>query len=178
MSKDEVFQATTISRGRKRGLDFEPYLDGLYGYALALSRNDVDAKDLVQETYVRAIQAVQRLRNDSNVKAWLFTILRNIWINQCRRRPTVSLDTNPEEEEAYIPDPAADPHDLFVLGENRERVQNAIQRLPANLCEIILLREYEELSYREIADVLSCPIGTVMSRLKRARLRLRTLLSE
>src|ERR1700755_1564457 len=98
LCREAVFQtATFISEDQLRVLDFGPYLNGLYGYAIALSRNKVDAEDLVQETCVRAVGALGRLRSDSNVKAWLFTILRNIWINQCRRSQTVPLAINLEE---------------------------------------------------------------------------------
>jgi RNA polymerase sigma-70 factor (ECF subfamily) len=179
MSKDGEFQMTTlIARDHKCDLDFEIYLDALYGYAMILSRSNVDAEDLVQETCMRAIQSKGRLRSDSNVKAWLLTILRNVWINQCRRPITVTLDAHPEKEVDNEVISTADPHTLFVVSEERMRVSSAVQRLPTYLRELILLREYEELSYQEIADVLHCPIGTVMSRLSRARSTLRAYLSE
>jgi RNA polymerase sigma-70 factor (ECF subfamily) len=73
-------------------------IDGLYGYALVLTRNHAEAEDLVQETYVRAIRAMGRLNSDSNVKGWLFTILRNIWLNQLRRQRTARIVAIDEEE--------------------------------------------------------------------------------
>jgi RNA polymerase sigma-70 factor (ECF subfamily) len=156
------------------------HIDGLYSYALALSRNRVDAEDLVQETYVRAIPAVRRLRKERNVKSWMFTILRNIWLNQLRRprvavpMPGTDLDQLQPEFRAPI---AKDPHSLLLTSQDQDQVRQAISRLPVESREIILLREFEDLSYQEIAGVLKCPIGTVMSRLGRARSKLRELLS-
>jgi RNA polymerase sigma-70 factor (ECF subfamily) len=161
------------------GTDLTEYLDGLYSYALVLSRNRSEAGDLVQETYLRAIRAAERLRADSNVKSWLFTILRNIRFNQLRQRRIapeagdVDLDTISANSAA---DAAKDPHAAYVSGVEREQVRNAVQQLPLEFREIIILREYEELSYREIAVILECPTGTVMSRLSRARSKLRGLL--
>src|SRR5258708_18532055 len=156
------------------------HLDGLYSYALVLSRNHAEAEDLVQETYVRAIQAMGRLRAGSNIKGWLFTILRNIWFNQLRKQRN---DPQMVEIEVWdnlansIAAPSKDSHDLYVSKMETKHVRAAIQELPVEFREIILLREYEDLSYQEIADVLGCPVGTVMSRLGRARAKLRTLLA-
>jgi len=156
------------------------YIDGLYSYALALTRNRSDAEDLVQETYARAIPAMKRLRTESNIKSWLFTILRNAWLNQLRQ-PHNSLQLSETDIDQYPADvnrgDRTDPHSLLELRTDQERVQKAIEQLPANFREIILLREYEGLSYQEIARLLNCPVGTVMSRLGRARSRLRRLLS-
>jgi RNA polymerase sigma-70 factor (ECF subfamily) len=156
------------------------HIDGLYGYALVLTRNHADAEDLVQETYVRAIQAVSRLRPDSNIKGWLFTILRNVWLNQLRKRRSgpqfIDVDTEAGPA-ADLAAPTKNSHDLYVSKLEKEQVQAALQQLPLEFREIILLREYDELSYQEIATVLDCPAGTVMSRLGRARTMLRRLLS-
>lgn len=156
------------------------HIDGLYSYALVLTRNRTEAEDLVQETYVRAIRAMARLRAESNVKSWLFTILRNIWLNQLRQRRTapqvVEMDVDGSNIGIRV-ETSADPYSLYVSEMDRLQVRGAIQQLPAEFREIILLREYEELSYQEIASILDCPVGTVMSRLARARTKLRTLLS-
>lgn len=156
------------------------HIDSLYSYALVLSHNRSDAEDLVQETYVRAIPAMERLRTGSNVKSWLFTILRNVWRNQLRQRrsaPPVA-DINIDHYSTDISAGAAkDSHSLLVRKMEREQVRGAIEQLPTEYREIILLREFEELSYQEIARVLDCPAGTVMSRLGRARTRLRKILS-
>jgi RNA polymerase sigma-70 factor (ECF subfamily) len=154
------------------------HIDGLYSYALVLTHNRSEAEDLVQETYVRALGAMGRLRADSNVKSWLFTILRNIWFNQLRQQRTAKLVALDGEEGAVnIAEPAKDPYAFYVGKIEHEQVRQAIQQLPADFREIILLREFEELSYQEIATILGCPAGTVMSRLARARASLRKLLS-
>ena len=146
---------------------------------MVLSRDRAEAEDLVQETCVRALQAVGSLRPGSNVKSWLFTILRNIWLSQLRRRRTAPKMIELDQSIADIAaEPSKDPHALYIGKVEREQVHEAIQRLPVEFPEIILLREYEELSCPEIAVVLGCAAGTVMSRLGRARSRLRVLLSD
>jgi RNA polymerase sigma-70 factor, ECF subfamily len=157
-------------------------IDGLYNYALALSRNHAAAEDLVQETYVRAMRALSWLRAGSNLRAWLFTILRNVWLNQLRKRARDPQFIRIEDCDGRLADGMAeastDAHDIYVSDIDAGRVQGAIERLPIKLRKVILLREYEDLSYSEIASVLECPAGTVMSRLARARTMLRALLSE
>lgn len=155
------------------------HIDGLYGYALVLTQNRTDAEDLVQETYVRAIRAMGRLRPDSNVKGWLFTILRNIWLNELRqrRRAPEIVDVEADERTSNLVDESMkSPYEEYVGNLEQRHVREAIQQLPEEAREIILLREWEELSYQEIATVLDCPLGTVMSRLARARSKLRDLL--
>ncbi len=156
------------------------YIDGLYGYAVVLTRNHAEAEDLVQETYVRAMQAMARLHADSNMKGWLFTILRNLWLNQLRRARNGPQMIEMEDEYSIantVAEPSRNSHDLYVSKMETEQVRAAIQELPVKFREIILLREYEDLSYQEIASVLDCPLGTVMSRLRRARTKLRILLT-
>jgi RNA polymerase sigma factor (sigma-70 family) len=113
---------------------------------------------------------------DSNVKSWLFTILRNTWLNQLRQRKTVpdivELDSDEHGANRAV-DSSKDPHAAYVSDLEREQVRHAIEQLPLESREVILLREYEELSYEEIAAMLQCPVGTVMSRLARARSKLR-----
>jgi RNA polymerase sigma-70 factor, ECF subfamily len=166
----EVMEDTTLSR----------YMDGLYAYAMVLSRNPALAADLIQDTYVRALKAKEGLRPDSNVKSWLFTIMRNIWLNQLRHEragPTIAeLDSDENLADVSVATTEG-PLELYLRKQQRERVRAAIQQLPVEFREIIILREYEELSYSEIANVLQCPMGTVMSRLARARARLGDLLS-
>jgi RNA polymerase sigma-70 factor (ECF subfamily) len=174
-----------MSLGPRQGhpqttVDLSEYVDGLYSYALILSRNRTEAEDLVQETCLRAIRAMGRLRPDSNPKSWLFTILRNVWFNQLRQWRTspdiVELDLDGDGPNKAA-DNAKDPLASYVSNIEQQQVRAAIQQLPLEFREIIILREYEELSYQEIAAVLECPQGTVMSRLARARSKLRDLLS-
>jgi RNA polymerase sigma-70 factor (ECF subfamily) len=147
------------------------YLHGLYSYAFVLSRNQADAENLVQETYVHAVRAMGGLRADSK-KSRFFTILRNIWLDQRKGR------SGPHIIEANLDESLADgSYDLQVSTMERERVRAAIQMLPVEFREIIVLREYEQLSYEEIGSIVGCPAGTVVSRLEKARSKLRILLS-
>jgi RNA polymerase sigma-70 factor, ECF subfamily len=120
-----------------------------------------------------------RLRPDSNVKSWLFTILRNIWLNQLRQRKIapdmVGLDADEQVANRAV-DSSRDPHAAYVSDLEGEQVRHAIEQLPLEFRGVILLREYEQLSYENIAAMLECPAGTVMSRLARARSKLRDLL--
>jgi RNA polymerase sigma-70 factor (ECF subfamily) len=156
------------------------YMDGLYSYAMVLTGDATVAADLVQETYVRATESTGPLREDSNVKASLYTILRNIGLKQVRQRrtrprlPEMDADENTAD---LVIETAKDPHGVYVSKVEVKQVREAIMRLPLKLREVILLREYGELSYQEIATLLDCPLGTVMSRHARARSKLRTLLS-
>lgn len=165
--------------GRANTLGIE-HIDGLYSYAMVLTRNSMDAEDLVRETYLRALPAMAKLLADSNIQVWLLTILRNVWLNQLRKwrncPQVVEIDTDTGVINS-VGSPAKDSHDLYASQLETQRVRAAIQRLPLTFREIILLREYEELSYRQIAAVLNCPLGTVMSRLRRARVELSTLLT-
>jgi RNA polymerase sigma-70 factor, ECF subfamily len=156
------------------------YMDSLYAYAMVLSRNPALAADLVQDTYVRALRAKGSLRPDSNLKSWLFKILRNVWLNYLRHErsaPKIAEFDSDENLADVCVATCENPHDLYVTQLQREQVRSAIQKLPIEFREIIILREYEELSYNEIANVLHCPVGTVMSRLARARSKLGALLS-
>ena len=157
------------------------HLDALYSYALVISRNPTVAEDLVQETCARAIRAMGSLREDSNVKSWLFTILRNIWLNQLREQRVapklVELDVDESIADVAVAT-TEDPLTSYINKVEQQRVRQAIQQLPVHFREIIVLREFEELSYEEIATLLNCPAGTVMSRLARARAKLRDLLLE
>lgn len=155
------------------------HIDSLYSYALVLTRNRIEAEELVQETYGRALKGMVRLKAESNVKSWLFTILRNIWLNQLRYRRTVpqAVEMELDGSNAGISIEAShNPHAIYLSEMERTLAREAIQRLPPEFLEVILLREYEELPYQEIATILECPIGTVMSRLARARSKLRILL--
>ena len=152
------------------------HIDALYGYALTLTRDTTEAEDLVQETYVRAARATNRPDIDSNLKGWLFVIMRNAWLNQIRHKKSgplfVELETNESTHEAQD-----NPHVVYLRKLEREQVRQAIESLPDAYREIVVLRDIEGFTYQEIATVLDCPAGTVMSRLGRARGRLRKLLS-
>jgi RNA polymerase sigma-70 factor, ECF subfamily len=156
------------------------YIDELYRYAMVLVRNRAEAEDLVQETYVRALKAMNTLRPDSNLKAWLFAILRNIWRKQLRRCRTapemIEMDLD-ESAADIVVETSGDPQAPCVSNMGHRQVREAIEQLAVEFREVILLHEYEELPYQEIAIVLGCTAGTAMARLGRARAKLRILLS-
>ncbi len=154
------------------------HLDALYGFAMVLTRDRAAAEDLVQETYLRAVRAFGSLMPDSNLKSWLFAIMRNIWLNQLRHVRSgpqfVELDAEEGNRAQWLDRVSNDPHALYVSKLEREEVRAAIERLP----QIIVLRDLEGFSYQQIASILECPAGTVMSRLGRAREKLRRLLGD
>lgn len=152
------------------------HIDALYGYAMTLTRDTTEAEDLVQETYMRAARAVNRLDSMANLKGWLFVIMRNAWLNQVRHKNAGPLfvDLDSSESTGQAQD---NPHIVYLRKLEREQVREAIESLPEAYREIVLLRDIEGFTYQEIATVLDCPAGTVMSRLGRARGRLRKMLS-
>jgi RNA polymerase sigma-70 factor (ECF subfamily) len=158
------------------------HLDALYGFAMTLTRNQTEAEDLVQETYLRAVRAFGRLLPDSNLKSWMFAIMRNAWLNQLRHARSgprfVELDAEEEDRAEWLGHLANDPHVLYLRKLERQEIRAAIDSLPHTHREIIVLRDIEGFSYQQIAGILGCPAGTVMSRLGRAREKLRRLLSE
>ena len=152
------------------------YLDALYGYAMTLTRDTTEAEDLVQETYMRAARAIDRLDSNANLKGWLFVIMRNAWLNQLRHKNAGPLFVDLDSSES-TGDAQDNPHVVYLRKLEREQVREAIESLPDAYREIVLLRDIEGFTYQEIATVLNCPAGTVMSRLGRARGRLRKMLS-
>jgi RNA polymerase sigma-70 factor (ECF subfamily) len=158
------------------------HLDALYGFAMALTHNQTEAEDLVQETYLRAVRAFGRLMPDSNLKSWLFAIMRNAWLNQLRHTRAgprfVELDAEEDDRARWLDQVANDPHVAYIRKLECEEVRAAIESLPRAHREIVVLRDIEGFSYQQIASILGCPAGTVMSRLGRAREKLRRSLSE
>ncbi len=162
--------------------DFEtmvlPHRDALYGHALALTRNAEEAEDLVQETTLRALRGFDSFRADGPVRAWLLTILRNLFINtyRCRVRTPrhVSLDAlqNPDP---VTPVQAGPERVIFSKLEN-EALNRAIAALPPSYREVLVMSDISGLSYQQISEALDLPIGTVRSRLSRARSRVRRAL--
>ncbi len=157
------------------------HIDALYGYAVTLTRDQTEAEDLVQETYLRAVRAFGQLVPNSNLKSWLFVIMRNAWLNQVRHVRSgprfIELD-NEQEDLARWPDQLArDPYVVYLRKLERQEIKEAIESLPDIYREIVVLRDIEGFSYQQIATLLGCPAGTVMSRLGRAREKLRRILS-
>jgi RNA polymerase sigma-70 factor, ECF subfamily len=153
------------------------HIDALYGYALTLTHDRTDAEDLVQETYVRAASAANRPDCNTNLKGWLFVIMRNAWLNHLRHRNNGPRFIDLETSEPAVSEVSETPHVVYLRKLECEQVREAIESLPDAYREIIVLRDIEGFTYQEIATVLDCPAGTVMSRLGRARGKLRKLLS-
>jgi RNA polymerase sigma-70 factor (ECF subfamily) len=151
-----------------------PLFDSLYNFARWLAQNSNDAEDLVQETYLRALRSFASFQPGSNFRAWMFQILRNAFLSsrsRLERRMTVAMD--PEEDGPELAVDTETPETILMNRSDSETVQRAIADLPVHYRETLLLCEVEEMSYLEIAEVLSIPIGTVMSRLARARKAIR-----
>lgn len=153
-----------------------PHLDAAYNLARWLTRDDRDAEDVVQEAYLRAIKHFATFKG-GNARPWLLRIVRNTyytWIQ--RNRLTESIDPFDDDDDIFISD-APNPEMLLLQESEKQTVRRALRKLPAEFLEVIVLREFEELSYQQIADVVQIPLGTVMSRLARARNRLAHLVS-
>jgi RNA polymerase sigma-70 factor (ECF subfamily) len=149
-------------------------LDSLYRTALRLTRAPADAEDLVQETYLKAFRAAGSFTPGTNLRAWLFTILHNTARNRARdrARDTVSVDSEVVERAADLPvrgRPADTPESLLLRDTLAPELQAAIDALPEAFRQAVWLRDVEEFSYAEIANMLSIPVGTVMSRISRGR---------
>jgi RNA polymerase sigma-70 factor (ECF subfamily) len=152
-----------------------PHLDDVYTLARYLLRNSADAEDAVQECYLRALSHFDTFRGPA-IKPWLFAILRNICRGEFARRSRVAVAIDGETEEDVVPlwqDAPVSPELEILRQRDANTIQRLVEELPEPFREAIVLREINELSYREIADVAGTPIGTVMSRLARARSMLR-----
>jgi RNA polymerase sigma-70 factor (ECF subfamily) len=152
-----------------------PHLDAAFNYARWLTRNDADAEDVVQDACVRAIRFFSSLRDD-DARAWLFTIVRNAWYSRVSRKANVAEGTRLNDGQDERPDNALDPEERLLQQHTIALVRASLEQLPVDFREVIVLREIEGLSYKEIAEVAGVPVGTVMSRLARARERLQTIL--
>jgi RNA polymerase sigma-70 factor, ECF subfamily len=161
-----------------------PLLPSLYNVAFWLSRNAADAEDLVQETYLKALRGFATFEPGSNFKAWIFRILRNTYLTSrtgLAAMRTVALEDEMGDggDSGLYPEGAIDretPEINLIRLSDCAAVQAAMEKLPPPLLEVILLCDVEEMKYREIASVLEIPIGTVMSRIARARAALRGVL--
>jgi RNA polymerase sigma factor (sigma-70 family) len=151
-----------------------PHLDAAYNLARWLTRNDADAADVVQESFLRALKFFGGFRG-GDTRAWLLTIVRNACFTWLRRNRVNELAT-PFDEEAHSGE-SDDPETILLEGADREMLGQALEGLPAEFREVVILRELEGLSYKKIAGIADVPVGTVMSRLARARKRLRLSLT-
>ena len=170
------------AKGKAKRRDFEevavPHLDALYGAACRLTRNPRDAEDLVQDAMVRAYRFWDSFEKDSNCKAWLFKILTNTFINnyQKKKRGREVLTAAAAEQKAtdgVLVQQASlaqrNPQNILIDETISDQVTSALEALPSDFRLAVVLCDLEGLSYKEIADAMDCPIGTVMSRLYRGR---------
>jgi RNA polymerase sigma-70 factor (ECF subfamily) len=154
-----------------------PLFDQLYNFARWLTQDTAEAEDLVQETYTKALRGFSSFQLGTNFRAWMYRILRNSFLSsRTGLRTTVAIDG--EAEENLLPAESTTPESILMAQADREIVQQAMEELPVPFREILLLCEVEEMSYQEISETLVIPVGTVMSRLFRARKALRDLLRQ
>lgn len=151
-----------------------PLFERLYNFACWLTQDRQEAEDLVQETYTKALKGFSSFQQGTNFRAWIYKILRNTFLTSrtgLKVTATVPLDVEGEEE--ALPTAEETPESILLQRSDWQRVQQAMERLPVAYREVLLLCEVEEMSYQEISSTLGIPIGTVMSRLYRARKTLR-----
>ena len=166
--------ATWISMGNQAAGEFEelamPLMNSAYNLARWLVRNDSDAEDLVQETYLKALRNFHSFQSGTDFRAWMYRILRNTFITSrtgLKAAASVPLDSEEDGPELAVENET--PETILMKCLSFERVQQAIDDLPVHYRKTLLLCDMEEMSYRQIAEILSIPVGTVMSRLARAR---------
>jgi RNA polymerase sigma-70 factor, ECF subfamily len=157
-----------------RAVSFEelavPLFDQLYNFAHWLTRNRGEAEDLVQETYIKALRGFSTFQLGTNFRAWMYRILRNTFLtSRTGLKATMTVPLELEESNLELPMERETPEAMLIEQSNWQLIQNAIEELPPHYREILLLCDLEEMSYRDISETLSVPIGTVMSRLSRAR---------
>jgi RNA polymerase sigma-70 factor (ECF subfamily) len=153
-----------------------PLFDQLYNFACWLTKDRTEAEDLVQETYVKALRGFTSFQSGTNFRAWIYRILRNTFLTSrtgLKATAMVPLDAEDADE---LPAGPETPETVFISNSEHQLLQEALEALPIHFREILLLCETEEMSYQEISETLSIPIGTVMSRLSRARKALRETL--
>ena len=174
-------RATLVSRENRPIPEFEelamPLLNSAYNLARWLARNDHDAEDLVQETYLKAFRNFPSFQSGTNFRAWMYRILRNTYLSSragLSAASTISLDSEEEGAELAVENETPETALMKVL--SSQLIASAIDDLPVHYRETVLLCDVEEISYREIGEILSIPMGTVMSRLARARRRIREFL--
>ena len=171
----------TMPSAITRSADFEqlalPLFPSLYNHAHWLTRNHAEAEDLVQETFAKALRAFDTFQPDTNFKAWIFRILRNTFLTTrtgIAASRTVFLEDHPDTLDTTASGPT--PEDILLRLDNQAALHAALEQLQPQLREALLLCDVEEIKYKDIAVILDVPIGTVMSRISRARRTLRQLL--
>jgi RNA polymerase sigma factor (sigma-70 family) len=153
-----------------------PHLKSAYNLARWLTRSHEDAEDVVQESFLRAFSAFESFRGE-NAKPWLLTIVRNTSMTWLKRNRNTGATSGLEETLEEPSERSPDPEEILLMACDRQQVKQALEQLPADFREAIVLREMEGLSYKEISATIGVPLGTVMSRLSRGREWLRRILS-
>jgi RNA polymerase sigma-70 factor (ECF subfamily) len=156
-----------------------PLLRPLYNFAHWLTRDHHEAEDLVQDAYIRALKGFSSFQPGTNFKAWMFRIVRNTFLTSRTKAQISQVPIEDEDgEEIDMPAVMETPESVLLGTRTRQQIQAALERLPVNFKEVILLCDVEEMKYQEIADLLEIPLGTVMSRIARGRRLLRGMLAE
>ncbi len=178
--------ASTVKRSKEFETSVLEHIDLLYAVALRLTRNPADAEDLTQNTFVKALRFHDKFKEGTYIKAWLLTILRNTFINEYRRKSRRPIEVELSGLEA-APDSLPDAETTFKLNHGQREdllelvddpVRKAVEELPDDFREAVIMADLEDMSYKEIADIMKCPLGTVMSRLYRGRKLLRDALED
>lgn len=151
-----------------------PHLEAAYNLARWLTRNETDAEDIVQEAFLKAFRHFDTFHGDDG-RPWLLAIVRNTCYTWMRQKRSVDLQIDLDEE-IFISTDDLNPEMLLLKEANEQLVRKALEELPVEFREVIVLREFEELSYKQIANIAKIPLGTVMSRLSRARKGLQQIL--
>ncbi len=156
-----------------------PLFERLYNFAHWLTQDREEAEDLVQETYAKALKGFRSFQPGTNFRAWIYRILRNTFLtSRTGLKATVAEPLDEESDQQKLPAANDTPESILLQRSNQQLVQQALARLPVPFREVLLLCEFEEMSYQEISATLAIPMGTVMSRLSRTRRALRDAVQE